>query len=209
MSKGKLTLYGCKGCGSTVVEAMLSLAGMEYDYVEAVQWEPFKHHPDLEKVNPLKQVPTLVLPDRSIMTESGAILLWLCEKTPMMMPAEPAARAQFYRWMVFVPANMYAIYPFRDFPAKWVDGEAAQKAFRDRCNERLKAFWTQLESAFSPSPYLLGTDMSALDLYLAMMSRWAPGRPWLNEHCPKIMSAVMLTEQHPVVAKVWEKNFGK
>lgn len=209
MSHGKLTLYGSRGCGSAVVEVMLAFAGLEYDYVDAIQWEPFKHHEDLEKVNPLKQVPTLVLPDGSIMTESGAILLWLCEKMPAMMPADAAARAQFYRWIVFVPANLYAIYPFRDFPAKWVDGEAAQKAFRERCNERLKAFWLQLESAFRPSPYLLGAEMGALDIYLAMMSRWAPGRPWLNEHCPKIMSAVLLTEKHPVVKKVWEKNFGK
>jgi GST-like protein len=209
MSNGTLTLYGSRGCGSAVVEAMLALAALKYDYVDAIQWEPFKHHPDLEKVNPLKQVPTLVLPDGSIMTESGAILLWLCEKVPAMMPAEPSSRAQFYRWMVFVPANMYAIYPFRDFPAKWVDGDAAQTAFRERCNERLKSFWLQLESAFQPSPFLLGANMSALDLYLAMMSQWAPGRPWLNEHCPKIMSAVLLTEQHPVVKKVWEENFGK
>jgi GST-like protein len=99
--------------------------------------------------------------------------------------------------------------PFRDFPAKWVDGEAAQKDFRERCAERLKEFWLQLESAFAPAPYLFGKEMSALDVYLAMMSRWSPGRKWIEEHCPKLMGAVALTEQHPVVARAWERNFGK
>ncbi|MBI3715772.1 MAG: glutathione S-transferase family protein [Betaproteobacteria bacterium] len=204
-----MKLYGCKGCGSTVVEAMLQMAGLEYEYVEAVTWEPFSHHPDLGKVNPLKQVPTLVLDDGNVMTESAAILLWLCERLPHLVPQDAAARAQFYRWMVFVPANMYALAPFRDFPAKWVEGEDAQKAFREKTSVSLKAFWQQIETELQPSPYLLGKEMSALDMYLAMIARWWVGRKWVKENCPKIDAAIILTEQHPVVAKVWEKNFAK
>jgi GST-like protein len=97
----------------------------------------------------------------------------------------------------------------RDFPARWVEGEATQKAFREKTTEQLRTLWRQLESALEPAPYALGGKMSALDIYLAMVSRWAPGRKWLTEHCPKLTAAVMLTEQHPLVAKVWEKNFGK
>lgn len=204
-----MTLFGCKGCGSAVVEAMLQLAGIKYDYVEAIQWEPFKHHDDLIRVNPLKQVPTLVLDDGSVMTESAAIVLWLCERLPQLMPTDPTARAQFYRWMVYVPANMYALAPFRDFPAKWVDGDEAQKAFRERLGNRLHECWGQLETALTPAPYVLGPTMSALDIYLAMIARWWGGRKWVPEHCPKIAAAIALTEQHPVVASVWEKNFGQ
>ncbi len=203
-----MKLFGCKGCGSTVVEAALQMAGLEYEYVEAITWEPFSHHPDLVKANPLKQVPTLVLDDGSIMTESAAILLWLCERLPELVPKDPAARAQFYRWMVFVPANMYALAPFRDFPSKWIDDESAQKVFRERTTERLHDFWRQLETELTPAPYVLGKDLSALDLYLAMVSRWWGGRKWVPENCPKLTAAIALTEKHPVIAKVWEKNFG-
>ena len=160
-------------------------------------------------VNPLAQVPTLVLDDGSILTESAAIMLWLCERVPGMVPTDATTRAQFYRWMIFVPANIYPMISLRDFPARWVEGEDAQKAFREKTTDRLKVLWMQLESALQPAPYALGGKMSALDIYLAMVSRWAPGRKWLAEHCPKLAAAVILTEQHPVVAKVWEKNFGK
>jgi GST-like protein len=51
--------------------------------------------------------------------------------------------------------------------------------------------------------------MTALDIYIAMVSRWTPGRTWFVENCPKLAAAVALTEQHPVVVKVWEQNFGK
>ncbi len=204
-----MKLYGCKGCGSAAIEALLQMGGRDHEYVEAVQWQPFKHHPDLLRVNPLAQVPTLLLDDGSVMTESAAIMLWLCETMPELVPSEPAARAQFYRWMVFVPANLYAVFPFRDFPAKWVDGDDAQEAFRNRLTERLQHFWKILEASLHPSPYLLGASMSALDVYVAMVSRWTPGRKWFAQNCPGLMGAVQLTEQHPVVAKVWEKNFGK
>lgn len=204
-----MKLYGCKGCGSAAVEVMLQLANIRYDYVDAIEWDPFKHHPDLIKLNPLQQVPTLLLDDGTVMTESAAIILWLCEQLPQLVPTNPATRAQFYRWMVFIPANMYAIYPFRDFPQKWVDGEDAQKAFREKLTERQKLFWTLLESQLQPAPYLLDENMGALDIYLAMLSKWTPGRQWIAESCPKIIAAVTLAEANPVVATVWEKNFGQ
>ena len=204
-----MKLYGCKGCGSAVVEVMLQLAQIDYEYVDAIEWEPFKHHSDLAALNPLQQVPTLVLDDGTVMTESAAIILWLCERLPHLLPTEPAKRALFYRWMVFISANMYAIYPFRDFPQKWVDGEDAQEAFREKLTERQKLFWTLLESQLQPAPYVLGNTMSALDIYLAMLSKWTPGRKWIAENCPKIIAAVSLAEANPIVAKVWEKNFGQ
>jgi GST-like protein len=66
-----------------------------------------------------------------------------------------------------------------------------------------------LEKSLAPAPYLLGATLSALDVYVAMVSRWSPGRKWFAENCPMLMQAVALTEQHPVISRVWEKNFGK
>lgn len=202
-----MKLYGCKGCGSAAVEAMLTLANIEYEFIDAIQWDPFQRHPDLEKLNPLGQVPVLVMTDGTVMTESAAMLLYFAELVPGMIPDADQARAVFYRWMLFVPANLYAVFAFRDFPARWVDGADEQKAFREKTNQRLREYWLILESQLTPKPYLLGAEMNALDIFLAMCSRWGPGRAWITENCPKITSAVLLTEQHPVVKKVWERNF--
>ena len=46
-----------------------------------------------------------------------------------------------------------------------------------------------------------------LDIYVAMISRWRPGRAWLAEHCPKAMASIEVTERDPVVASVWARNF--
>jgi GST-like protein len=203
-----IKLYGCKGCGSVVVEAILQMAKIPYEFVDAIQWEPYKRHADLEKLNPLGQVPVVQFDDGTVLTESAAILLYFAEKMPDMIPTEPMQRASFLRWLMFIPANLYAIFPFRDFPARWINEENEQKAFREKTTLRLREFWVILEYNLSPSPYALGARMTALDLYLAMVSRWSPGRQWITENCPKITASVVLTERHPIVTSVWEKNFG-
>ena len=50
--------------------------------------------------------------------------------------------------------------------------------------------------------------ISVLDVYVAMIARWRPGRAWIAERCPKAISAVETTERHPVIAEVWARNFG-
>jgi len=202
-----MKLYGCPGCGSAAVEVMLQLAKLDYEYIKATPWEPDDKVDELRRLNPLAQVPTLVLDDGSVMTESAAIILWLCERMPELVPPQPAARAQFYRWMVYVPGNLYAVFAFRDSPGHWVEGEAAQAAFKDKLTDRLKHFWTIIEAQLNPAPYALGAQLTALDIYLAMVSRWTPGRKWFVEACPKLAAAISLVEQHPVVAAVWKRNF--
>jgi GST-like protein len=207
-STNKTMLYGCKGCGSAAVEAALQLAGVEYEFVDAIRWEPFKRHPNLEKLNPLGQVPVLVTGDGAVMTESAAMLLFFGERIPGFIPAEPSKRAAFLRWMFFVPANMYAVFQFRDFPARWIEDVNEHASFREKTSARLREYWQILETSLDPAPYCLGAEMTALDLYLAMLSRWTPGRQWITENCPKITASVVLTEQHPIIASVWERNFG-
>lgn len=202
-----MRLYGAPGCGSAAVEVMLELAKKPYTFVAASPWDDGPGTRELRRINPLGQVPTLVRDDGSVLTESAAMMLWLCESAPQMVPTTPAARAAFWRWMLFAAASVYSLFGFRDFPERWVDGSQAQTAFRQRLLETLQARWRQMEAELLPSPWSLGEEMSAFDIYLAMLSRWSPGRGWIVENCPKLADVVQRTEQHPIVASVWERNF--
>ena len=204
-----MKLYGAPGCGSAAVEVVLQLAGQPYDYIQTSFWDQNAHFEALKKANPQAKVPTLVLDDGTVMTESAAMLLYFADKVPGLIPADAAARARFYRWMLFIPANIYAMFDIGDEPSRWVDGEVAQQVLKEKSVVKQKLFWQLLEDDLTPAPYVLGTQMTALDIYIAMVSRWRPGRAWFVEHCPKLALAVTLTEQHPVVSQVWEKNFGK
>jgi GST-like protein len=205
-----IELYGCRGCGSAVVEALLERAGVQFAYHEVKPSKPGPAIDALKAVNPLAQLPTLKLADGTGMTESAAIIVMLADSYPAarILPAvgDPR-RALALRWIVFIAGNMYPAISVVDFPERWVKSEAARTELKDGAVERLKAYWTILDQALKPAPYLLGREMTALDMYAAMLSRWEPGRAWVDEHCPRVASALALAEQDPIVARVWERNF--
>ena len=103
--------------------------------------------------------------------------------------------------------NVYVPIIVGDFPSRWVDGPAAQDSLKAHALQRLHDAWRAFEAAIAPAPYLLGAERSVLDVYVAMIARWRPGRAWLLEHCPKAMASVAMTERDPVVAAVWARNF--
>ena len=53
---------------------------------------------EFAKINPFKQVP--VIDDGYILAESGAILLYLAEKTGKLIPSDLRERAQVHRWLI-------------------------------------------------------------------------------------------------------------
>jgi hypothetical protein len=113
-----LTLYGAKGSGAAAPEAALRIAGVPFRWVEAASWEPSAGLEELKRVNPLAQIPTLVLEDGTVLTESAAILIWLGLRHPQsgLLPAEPA---QAIRGLVFIAANCYAAIGIIDYPERF------------------------------------------------------------------------------------------
>jgi GST-like protein len=203
-------LYGCRGCGSAVVEVLLERAGVEFEYHDVQPWEPGPATDALKAINPLAQVPTLKLADGTIMTESAAMIVALDDTYPgahVLPAAGDPQRSLALRWIVFIAGNMYPAISVGDFPERWVNSDAARAELKEGAVERLKAYWTMLEQAFHPAPYLLGSQMTSLDIYAAMLSRWRPGRAWVDKHCRCVATAIALAEQDPVVARVWARNF--
>src|SRR5215216_801401 len=100
----KPLLLGCKGCGNAIVECAFALSGIAYDYEEVDYSDGSPTRPRLLEVNPLGQVPTLVLPDGRVMTESLAMLHYVNDVAPharlIPAPGDPL-RPVFYRWAVF------------------------------------------------------------------------------------------------------------
>jgi GST-like protein len=202
-------LYGCKGCGSAAIEAALQLIGQTCELIRW-DWEDEDGWARLALVNPLRQVPTLELDNGVVLTESAAILIWLLELQPdggFAPPPGSPARAQLLRWLIFLTTNIYTPIGIGDFPERWMALEAARDSLKHGTVERSKSSWLIFERSVAPTPFLLGAQLTFLDLYVAMMTRWRPGRSWILEHCPRIAQAVAATESHPVVASVWRDNF--
>ena len=203
-------LLGCKGCGNAIVEAAFALAGIPIDYEEVDYAEGSPTRARLLEVNPLGQVPSLVLPDGRVMTESLAIIHHIHDRAPqagLIPPAGDAKREEFYRWIVFIIAAIYPTYTYGDEPKKWVGDEAGAKQLRESTDAHRKKQWMQVEGVVG-SPWFLGERRSALDLYLAMMTRWRPGRKWFEENTPKVVAVAKRAAALDAVAPVMQRNFG-
>ncbi|WP_437627853.1 glutathione S-transferase family protein [Sorangium sp. So ce1151] len=206
-----LTIYGCKGCGSTLIEAVCALLGEEFKLTEVAPWEPGPAVEALRALNPLLQVPTVVLDDGTVMTESVAIILWLLERHPdtdlAPRPGDPR-RAAFLRRLVYFPSAIYPMYTVGDFPERWVKDKAAQAELKEATVQRTLGCWSALEASFGEGPFFLGEQMTVLDVYASVLSRWRPGRDRIREVAPRAVAAAERAEAHPSVAPVMARNFG-
>jgi GST-like protein len=205
----KHRLLGCKGCGNAIVEAAFALAGVPLDYEEVDYSAGSPTRPRLLEVNPLGQVPCLVLPDGRLMTESLAMIHYLNDLAPKagLVPERNApGRVDFLRWSTFIVAALYPTWTYGDEPAKWVEETQGAKQLRESTDRHRQALWRQLEEA-AASPWFLGGRMSALDLYVTVMTHWRPGRKWFAANAPKLMAIAEKTAATPEVAAVVARNF--
>lgn len=207
------TLYGSKGCGSAAIEAGLTLAGVPFAFIDAEPWTPSPAVDALRELNPLCQVPTLVLPDGTVMTESVAILIWLDAQYPNagLLPVAPKERAIHLRWLVYLAANNYPAISIGDFPERWIAGDAQQEELKRNAKARLESYWQLLETHLGPQPGAmpngLGTQACALTALITTMSYWRPGRAWFNQHCPQLLASIRYTESDSRLTDVWARNF--
>ena len=207
----EFVLHGNPGWGSAIVEAQLAFHGLPFRVEEAGDlFESEEARSKLRPLNPLAQVPVLVLPDGRVMTESAAITLHLADLTgsDALVPGPQAPeRAEFLRWLVFLVANVYPTFTYADDPSRFVKAdEATCKAFRAEVDGYAQRLWGVVEAACG-TPWFLGDRMSALDLYLAVMTKWRPRRAWFAEHAPRLLAAGDAAAAHPAVAPVMARHF--
>jgi GST-like protein len=205
------TLFGSKGSGSASAEAALTVAGIEFRIVDAASWEPGPGLDELTRVNPLAQIPTLLLPDGSVLTESAAILIHLGLAHPAsgLLPADAAARAQTLRGLVYVAANCYAAIGLIDYPERWCaePDEKTNKRIKTGATQRLHHLWEIFADTFPARPFLGGAQLGALDLLTAVVSKWSGSRKHLATARPAFSALLARIESEPRVAPVFARHW--
>ena len=208
-----LTLYGTQGSGSASTEAALEIAGLPYARVDAASWQPSPGLDELKRVNPIAQIPTLVLDDGSILTESAAILIHLGLAHPEsgLLAGDPARRAQQIRGLVYIGANCYAGIGILDYPERWYPDpdDAVRKAMQARGRARVAELWEIFADQFPATPWLSGERLGALDILAATVSKWSGARKTLAVTRPEFAALMASIEADPRIAAVWARHWPK
>lgn len=203
---GEYVVYGSKGSGSVAVEGALTLLGLPYRVIES---NPMTHGAELLRLNPMMQIPVLILPSGELMTESAAILIWLADDHPegRLSPTMAArTRPAFLRWIAFV-SLVYALYWIRDDTSRIVDNPDLGTEVGRRIDERMLEYWRVMDAQIDPGRYILGDDLSVLDLYVAVVSRWRPGRTRFAEAAPKLAEVIRRVDTDPRLTAFWAERF--
>jgi maleylacetoacetate isomerase len=148
----------------------LALKRVAYDAV-FVDIAAGEHETALVAVNPMRQVPTLVLADGTALAESVAILEYLEETipAPALLPADPRQRARVRQLVQLVNAG---IHPLQNTAVrKAVAGdEEGQRRWAARWIERGLAAYER-HVAGSTSRFSAGDTLTMAELYLVPQVR--------------------------------------
>jgi len=132
-------------------------------------------------LNPNGQIPVLCDGDL-VLYEAAAICLHLADQVPtagLLPPPGSAARAQAYKWLVWMTNTLQAQLMHYFYPERLVDegntGGAAQ--VKAHAQARIGGLLDQIEAQLAGhgQPWLLGVDHGVADAYGLMLCRWTRG----------------------------------
>ncbi len=207
------TLFGFKGSGSAAVECALEMTGAPYRIVETASWEHNDALAELERVNPLKQIPTLQLPDGTVLSESAAILMHLgfAFAHSGLLPEPSNERDLALRGLVYIAANCYSCISVIDYPERFTTAtdEAARLAVRAGAKDRLHQHWDIFADLYpvADERFIGGEQPGALDLLAAVVSKWSGARQHLKTSRPAFSALLERIDSHPAVALVFGRHW--
>ncbi|GAB1518351.1 glutathione S-transferase [Rhizoctonia solani] len=218
-------LFHSKGCGSAFSLVILRLLGIPHelvicDFTEIID-KKGPNYSRLVEANPLAQFPTLVTPEGIIMTEMVAIALsWKGDPLGHHV-LRPSQLAAFYRWFIFVPANVYPTITVIEFPSRFVrvpadssvDSKTVERWITEGTFIKQGEIWKLMEQEMTKDLhdglFLLGTEKpTLLDILVALVAQWPPNPryTWLEENCPKLVKNTKETLKNKVIGDTFRDS---
>ncbi|MGQ0485157.1 MAG: glutathione S-transferase family protein [Hyphomicrobiales bacterium] len=202
-------LYARRGAGSMAVEAVLAECAVPYQVEDLERGPDGKFPASFYRINPLGQVPTLILPDDSVMTESAAMLIYLADLHPdtgLAPPVSSPLRARYLRWLVCLATTVYMSDLRYYHPQLYTSDPAGAEAVKGAALGDMAREFDIFAEALGEGPYVLGETFSAVDIYAAMLASWNADVPAFFARHPNIKALHDRVTSRPRIAKVWERN---
>lgn len=160
-----MKLYLAPGACSLADHIALHEAGLTFDPIRVdLRTRTTEDGQNFNEVNPKGYVPALVLDDGQLLTENVAILSWVAERAPELVPAGELGRIRLLEMLAFIGTELHKPFVRAFFPTS----DAEKTAAREIIGKRLDFSAQQLAG-----DYLFGREVTVADAYLYVMLRWA------------------------------------
>ncbi len=106
-----IDFYGLTSPNVQKIFIMLEETGLPYKFIPVDVWAGAQHNPDFVKLNPNRKIPVIVDHEGPggkpyTVFESGAILMYLAEKSGRFLPADMAKKYQVIQWLFIQTSNV-------------------------------------------------------------------------------------------------------
>ena len=202
-------LYWSKDSAAEGPAILMDEAGIEHEKISVDLSKGENWEPHYLAVNPTGYVPALLTPEGSLITEAGAILLYLCERHRLDLAPTPndVRRATFLRFLFFfcttvpVATKRYwfahrLVREPSDIP--WMQAESLKEQER---------FWKTVDDHLNEGgPFMLGDKFSVLDIQLTVLVPWHAKWQELLNRFPALKHCYELTIERPAVQRALQAS---
>ncbi len=165
----RLQLYSLATPNGVKVSIMLEEIGLPYeahlvDILENESWTP-----EFLSLNPNGKIPAIIDPNGPggaplALFESGAILVYLAEKTGKLLPNDPARRYETLQWVFFQMAAIGPMFGQVGFFHKFAGREIADKRPLERYSNESKRLLHVLETRLTGRDWIMGDEYTIADI---------------------------------------------
>ena len=166
-----LQLYSLPTPNGVKASIMLEEIGLPYEVhlVDIMKNETWT--PDYLSLNPNGKIPAILDPDGPggqplALWESGAILVYLAEKTGKLIPTDPAARYETLAWVFWQMAAVGPMFGQVGFFHKFAGKDYEDKRPRDRYVAESRRLLGVLEDRLKDRAFIMGDDFTIADIAL-------------------------------------------
>ena len=161
-------------------------------------------------LNPNGLIPVLV-DGELVLYESAAICLHLADTHPQaaLAPAlGTAARAHFYKWLMWLTNTLQATLILYFYPERWVDTPEAAAQVKAHAEAKVGSLLDQLDAELARhgGPWLLGDAFSGVDAYALMLCRWTRGFTRPARSLPQLGPYLQRVLVRPAAQRVFERE---
>jgi len=172
----RLQLYSMPTPNGVKIAIMLEETGLPYEAHKVDFSTDDQHSPAFLSLNPNNKIPAIIDPNGPngepvALFESGAILLYLAEKTGKLLPLDAAARYRVIQWLMFQVGGVGPMFGQLGFFVKFAGKDYEDKRPRDRFVDESRRLLRVIDDQLGRHAWIAGEEFSIADIALF---------PWIN-----------------------------
>ena len=165
----RLQLYSLATPNGVKVSIFLEEAGLPYEAHRVTLDQDGVLSPQFLSLNPNNKIPAIIDPDGPdgkplALFESGAILLYLAEKTSKFLPAAPAERYETIQWLMFQMGGVGPMFGQFGFFHRFAGKEYEDKRPLTRYLTETRRLLGVLEQRLTGREWIMGDQYTIADM---------------------------------------------